>query len=83
MMFIDNHSIRYKYLQKPLEERSLPALLQYSLKWPAAQREKLAVASGLLMAQDLANTACLLTLTKENLLKDGMKLFGKQGICRI
>ncbi|KZO98812.1 ARM repeat-containing protein [Calocera viscosa TUFC12733] len=65
---------RYKYLQRPLEESSLPSLLQYINKWDAAQREKLAVACGLLMSQGLANPICLQSLSKEHLLKEDLAL---------
>jgi len=65
---------RYKYLQRPLEESSLPALLQYINKWEPAQREKLAVAVGLLMSQGLASATGLQSLSKEHLLKEDLAL---------
>ncbi|KAI0268643.1 eIF4-gamma/eIF5/eIF2-epsilon-domain-containing protein [Gloeopeniophorella convolvens] len=61
---------RYKYLQKPLEENSLPTLLQYANKWQDGQRDKFSVAIGLLIAQGLANAACLQSLTKDHLVKN-------------
>ncbi|THH21336.1 hypothetical protein EW146_g186 [Bondarzewia mesenterica] len=61
---------RYKYLQKPLETTSLPTLLQYVNRWDAIQREKLAMATGLLLAQGLASAACLQSLTKDHLIKN-------------
>ncbi|PIL36250.1 hypothetical protein GSI_01912 [Ganoderma sinense ZZ0214-1] len=63
---------RYKYLQRPLEENSLPNLLQYMNRWPAAQREKLSVATGLLFAQGLASASCLQSLTKDHLVKNDL-----------
>ncbi|KAG8890380.1 hypothetical protein FRB98_008955 [Tulasnella sp. 332] len=65
---------RYKYLQKPLEETVLPALLQYVNKWPEGRRDKVAVTVGLLIAQGLASATCLLSLTKDHLVKEGMSL---------
>ena len=62
---------RYKYLQRPLEETTLPNLLQYMNRWPDAQREKIATATGLLMAQGLAGAGCLQSLTKDHLVKNG------------
>lgn len=62
---------RYKYLQKPLEESSLPALLQYVHRWPPAQKDKLAMTTGLLISQGLASAACLQSLTKDHLIKNG------------
>jgi len=61
---------RYKYLQKPLDEHTLPALLQYSVKWPSGQRDKLSTTVGLLISQGYASAACLQSLTKDNLVKD-------------
>ncbi|KXN90608.1 Basic leucine zipper and W2 domain-containing protein 1-A [Leucoagaricus sp. SymC.cos] len=61
---------RYKYLQKPLEESSLPTLLQYIHRWTPAQTDKLAIAVGLLIAQSLATAGCLLSLTKDHLVKN-------------
>ena len=63
---------RYKYLQKPLETTSLPTLLQYVNRWDPVQKEKFAMATGLLMAQGLAGAACLLSLTKDQLVKNGV-----------
>ena len=62
---------RYKYLQRPLEEQSLPALLQYVNRWTDVQREKFAVATGIMMAQGLAQAGCMLSLTKDHLVKNG------------
>jgi hypothetical protein len=62
---------RYKYLQKPLEETSLSSLLQYTNRWTPAQKDKLCYAVGLLMSQGLANASCLLSLTKDHLVKNG------------
>ncbi|KAI0355674.1 eukaryotic translation initiation factor 5C [Trametes cingulata] len=63
---------RYKYLQRPLEQSTLPNLFQYMNRWPEAQREKIAVAAGLLMAQGLASASCLLSLTKDHLVKNDL-----------
>ncbi|KAG9035349.1 hypothetical protein FRB95_011500 [Tulasnella sp. JGI-2019a] len=65
---------RYKYLQKPLEETALPTLLQYVNKWPEGRRDKVAMTVGLMIAQGLASASCLLSLTKDHLVKDGMSL---------
>ncbi|KIO30712.1 hypothetical protein M407DRAFT_147612 [Tulasnella calospora MUT 4182] len=65
---------RYKYLQKPLETSSLPALLQNCAKWPVAKRDKLAIATGLLISQQLANASCLVNLQKDQLTKDDTAL---------
>ena len=62
---------RYKYLQKPLEEQSLPNLLQYIHKWAPAQKEKLAITTALLIALSIVTSACLQSLTKDHLVKDG------------
>ncbi|KAF8200823.1 armadillo-type protein [Pholiota molesta] len=66
---------RYKYLQKPLEESALPALLQYIHRWNPAQIDKLSVAIGLLFSQGLANATCLTSLTKDHLVKNGTYSF--------
>jgi len=63
--------IRYKYLQKPLEDSSLPTLLQYVNKWESEGRDRLAATIGLLIAQGLASAACLQSLTKDHLIKNG------------
>lgn len=62
--------IRYKYLQRPLEEHSLPALLQYANRWSQSQREKFGTMLGLLINQGLASAGCLQVLTKDHLVKD-------------
>lgn len=62
---------RYKYLQKPLEEISLPTLLQYINRWSPAQRDKLSIAVGLLISQGLASASCLSSLSKDHLVKNG------------
>ncbi|OBZ70960.1 Basic leucine zipper and W2 domain-containing protein 1-A [Grifola frondosa] len=61
---------RYKYLQRPLEQTSLPSLLQYINRWSDVRREKLAVATGLILSQGLASTSCLQSLTKDHLIKN-------------
>ena len=68
-------SLRYKYLQKPLEESALPTLLQYINRWPANQKDKIAIAIGVLMSQGLATAGCLQSLTKDHLIKNGRPCF--------
>lgn len=63
--------LRYKYLQKPLQETSLPGLLQYANRWPQPQREKIGVVIGLLLAQGIVTASVLLSLTKDHLVKNG------------
>ncbi|TCD64170.1 hypothetical protein EIP91_004483 [Steccherinum ochraceum] len=65
---------RYKYLQRPLEETSLPSLLQYINRWPDAQREKFAITAGLLLSQGLASASCLQSLTKDHLVKNDVSI---------
>ncbi|KDQ57630.1 hypothetical protein JAAARDRAFT_69727 [Jaapia argillacea MUCL 33604] len=65
---------RYKYLQKPLEESSLPTLLQYINRWTPIQKEKLSTALGLLIAQGLAGANCLQSLTKDHLVKNDLSV---------
>ncbi|EJD37513.1 ARM repeat-containing protein [Auricularia subglabra TFB-10046 SS5] len=65
---------RYKYLQKPLEESSIPTLLQYVQKWTPEQRDRLAYATGLMMATGLTGAGVLQSLTKEHLIKDDVSL---------
>jgi hypothetical protein len=62
---------RYKYLQKPLEDNSLPTLLQYVNRWQPEQRDRFATTIGLLLAQGLASATCLQSLTKDHLVKNG------------
>lgn len=65
---------RYKYLQRPLEEQSLPGLLQYAHRWPPAQREKFGMMLGLLIGLGLSSASCLQVLTKDHLVKDYLAL---------
>jgi hypothetical protein len=65
---------RYKYLQKPLEESALPGLLQYIHRWSPAQKDKLSIATGLLISQGLANASCLQALTKDHLVKNDVSI---------
>ena len=67
--------LRYKYLQKPLEESALPTLLQYIHRWEPAQKDKLSIAVGLLISQGLANAACLQSLSKDHLVKNGQSSY--------
>ncbi|KAF9653825.1 ARM repeat-containing protein [Thelephora ganbajun] len=61
---------RYKYLQKPLEESALPTLLQYINRWPPAQKDKIAIAIGIMLSQSLTTAGCLQSLTKDHLIKN-------------
>jgi len=63
---------RYKYLQKPLEDSSLPTLLQYVNRWESDRRDRFAATIGLLLAQGLASAACLQSLTKDHLVKNDL-----------
>ncbi|EUC64153.1 basic leucine zipper and W2 domain protein [Rhizoctonia solani AG-3 Rhs1AP] len=74
---------RYKYLQRPLEESSLPSLMQYMHRWPPAQKDKVAIATGLMISQGLASASCLQSLTKDNIVKDGAALDVVTSIFRI
>ncbi|KAF8608924.1 ARM repeat-containing protein [Ceratobasidium sp. AG-I] len=65
---------RYKYLQRPLEESSLPTLMQYIHRWPAAQRERVGISAGLMISQGLASASCLQALTKDHLVKDDVSI---------
>ncbi|KAH8083750.1 eukaryotic translation initiation factor 5C [Cristinia sonorae] len=65
---------RYKYLQRPLEETSLPSLLQYSNRWEESQRQKFAVATGIMISQGLASASCLQSLTKDHLVKNDVSI---------
>ncbi|PAV18593.1 ARM repeat-containing [Pyrrhoderma noxium] len=65
---------RYKYLQRPLEESSLPGLFQYCNRWTADQRDKFAIAAGLIIAQGLSSTTPLQNLMKDHLVKDMLSL---------
>lgn len=65
---------RYKYLQKPLEESALPGTLQYIHRWSPAQKDKLAMTTGLLLAQGLASASSLQSLTKDHLIKNDVSI---------
>ncbi|ESK97169.1 eukaryotic translation initiation factor 5c [Moniliophthora roreri MCA 2997] len=65
---------RYKYLQKPLEESALPGILQYIHRWSPAQKDKLAMATGLLLSQGLASASTLQSLTKDHLIKNDVSI---------
>ncbi|KAF9268851.1 ARM repeat-containing protein [Marasmius fiardii PR-910] len=65
---------RYKYLQKPLEESALPGILQYIHRWTPAQKDKLAMTTGLLLAQGLASASSLQSLTKDHLIKNDVSI---------
>lgn len=70
-------ALRYKYLQKPLETSSLPTLMQYIHRWTPPQTEKLSTAVGLLISQGLAGASCLLSLTKDHLVKNGAQTLSR------
>lgn len=76
------HVRRYKYLQKPLEERALPTLLQYINRWSDVQRDKVGVATALMIAQGLASASCLQSLTKDHLVKNGVLYPKNEGRCK-
>ncbi|KLO18344.1 ARM repeat-containing protein [Schizopora paradoxa] len=65
---------RYKYLQRPLEETSLPSVLQYVSRWEPEQQAKFAMTVGLLMGQGIVTAACLQTLTKEAVVKNDVAI---------
>ncbi|KAF5348684.1 hypothetical protein D9758_006842 [Tetrapyrgos nigripes] len=65
---------RYKYLQKPLEESALPHILQYIHRWSPAQKDKLAITTGLFLSQGLVGASCLQSLTKDHLIKDDVSI---------
>ncbi|TFY57122.1 hypothetical protein EVG20_g8666 [Dentipellis fragilis] len=67
-------TLRTSTSQKPLEEGSLPTLLQYVSRWEEPQKEKFAIAAGLLIAQGFANAACLQSLTKDHLVKNDVSV---------
>jgi hypothetical protein len=45
--------------------------LQYANRWDADQRDRFALAIGLIIAQGLAGATCLQSLTKDHLVKNG------------
>ena len=61
----------YKFLQKPLEETNLAAIIQYAHRFSPEQRKKLAIATALIIQVQLVNASVLLTLQKDHLVKDG------------
>ncbi|KZT21440.1 ARM repeat-containing protein [Neolentinus lepideus HHB14362 ss-1] len=73
---------RYKYLQRPLENSSLPTLLQYVNRWSPAQQQKLTIAIGLLLAQGLTSASCLQSLTKDHLVKNDVSVSAITNIFR-
>lgn len=62
---------RYKYLQKLFEENALTEILQYANKWKGEDLDKLTFATALFISTGLASPNVLLTLKKENLVRDG------------
>jgi hypothetical protein len=67
---VNHYECRFKYLQKPFEEQSLLTLLQYIGRWSSEQRDKLVMTLGLL-PQGLVTAACLQSLTKDHIIKNG------------
>jgi len=65
---------RYKYLQKPLEENSLPGILQYLPKWDPEMREKLAYATAYFLSEGLSHGRCFQSLYKDHVVKDDVAL---------
>lgn len=65
---------RYKYLQKPLEENFLPDILGYLPKWEPTQRAKFAETVALLILDVGISPRCLVSLTKEHVVKDNVSL---------
>lgn len=65
---------RYKFLQKPLEETSMPGILQYINRYEPVQVSKLAVACALSIQMGLTNASILAPLQKDHLTKDDLAL---------
>lgn len=65
---------RYKYLQKPLDENSLPSLIAYIAKWDPLTREKLAYATACFVTEGLASGKCLQSLWRDAVVKDEVGL---------
>ncbi|KAL4402784.1 hypothetical protein ACI68E_000558 [Malassezia pachydermatis] len=65
---------RYKFLQKPLEESTLPRILQYTNRFDEEQAKKLAVATALAIQIGLTNASVLAPLQKDHLTKDEVSL---------
>lgn len=63
---------RYKFLQKPLEETTLPGLLQYINRFTKEQNAKLATATALLIQTGLVAGNVLQVLQKDHLVKDDL-----------
>lgn len=53
---------------------SIPGILQYIHRWLPVQKEKLSIAISIMIGQGLIGAACLLSLTKDHLTKDGESL---------
>ncbi|KAN0064657.1 hypothetical protein ACQY0O_002287 [Thecaphora frezii] len=65
---------RYKFLQRPLEESTLNGILQYVNRYEEQHRNKLAVATALIIQQGLASASVLSTLQKDHLAKDDLAI---------
>lgn len=66
---------RYKFLQMPLEESTLPRILQYIHRFEKEQVAKLAVATALSIQSGLTSASVLAPLQKDHLTKDGLSLY--------
>ena len=71
MLLLHSNLTGYKFLQKPLEESTIPSILQYVNRFEDEQREKLATGTALMIQAGLASAAVLNTLQKDHLTKDG------------
>ncbi|KAK0535294.1 hypothetical protein OC834_000114 [Tilletia horrida] len=65
---------RYKFLQKVLEESTLPGIIQYINRYTQEQNDKLAVATALLIQQGLASANVLASIQKDHLTKDDLSV---------
>ncbi|KAL9940894.1 hypothetical protein V8E36_000382 [Tilletia maclaganii] len=71
---IDKVIRRYKFLQKVLEESTLPSIIQYINRYTPEQNEKLACATALLIQQGLASANVLAAIQKDHLTKDDLPI---------
>ncbi|CAD7065085.1 unnamed protein product, partial [Tilletia caries] len=67
---IDKVIRRYKFLQKVLEESTLPGIIQYINRYTQEQNDRLACATALLIQQGLASAHVLQSIQKDHLTKD-------------
>ncbi|KAE8213922.1 hypothetical protein CF327_g2629 [Tilletia walkeri] len=71
---IDKVIRRYKFLQKVLEESTLPGIIQYINRYTQEQNDKLACATALLIQQGLASANVLTSIQKDHLTKDELPI---------